>query len=66
MLSGATGRALLFDLDKKFDEQDRLIKYLMKQQNTFEDQLVNMRQSNNKVSDAEHATIGKIEQQVRY
>ena len=30
-LSGSSGRALLFDLDKKFDEQDRLIKYLMQQ-----------------------------------
>ena len=28
-LSGAGGRALLFDLDKKFDEQDRMIKFLM-------------------------------------
>lgn len=66
MLSGATGRALLFDLDKKFDEQDRLIKYLMKQQNTFEDQLVSQRQQSNKLLDTEQAAVGKLESNMRY
>lgn len=42
-LSGSSGRALLFDLDKKFDEQDRLIKYLMQQQDQMTEQLASQR-----------------------
>ena len=32
-LSGSQGKALLFDLDKKFEEQDRMIKFLLSQIN---------------------------------
>jgi hypothetical protein len=36
-MNGAAGRALLHDLDKKFDDQDRLMKYMMEQMSSLED-----------------------------
>ena len=65
-LSGANGRALLFDLDKKFDEQDRLIKYLMQQQASMEDQMISNRQANSKYVESSQQSLGKIENQMRY
>jgi hypothetical protein len=66
VLSGAAGRALLFDLDKRFDEQDRLMKFLMKQQNSVDDQLASQRQLSNKLADGEAASVSKLESQMRY
>lgn len=36
-MNAAQGRAMLADLDRKFDEQDRMIKFLQNQINQIED-----------------------------
>lgn len=52
-LSGAQGRAMLHDLDQKFGEQDRMMKFLQNQLATLEDQLAQSKEMQLKMRDDE-------------
>lgn len=60
-LSGAGGRALLHDLDTKFNEQDRMMKYLLTQIQTLEDQQALAKENTYKIRDADSHHISKLE-----
>ena len=65
-LSGAGGRALLHDLDTKFNEQDRMLKYLMVQIQSIEDGQSTMKDQQYKVRDGDIQTISNIESQMKF
>lgn len=60
-LSGSQGKALLFDLDKKFEEQDRMIKYLLTQIGQIEDQQQSYKELNAKMRDIDADNVSKLE-----
>ena len=65
-LSGAGGRALLHDLDTKFQEQDRLMKYLMNQNSNLEEQISVVKDNQYKLRDGDLTNVGKLENQIRF
>ena len=66
VLGAAGGRALLHDLDSKFNEQDRMLKYLMAQIQGIEDGQSNMKDQQYKVRDGDMQSISKLENQMKF
>ena len=65
-LNSAGGRALLHDLDKKFDDQDRMIKYLLRQYEALESQNSTVKQQQLKLHDQDLNQLAKMENQMKY
>ncbi len=55
------GKALLHDLDQKFESQDRMINYLISQLNSVDQSVQNLNRKAQSISDAERDARGKLE-----
>ena len=60
LLSGASGRALLHDLDSKFSEQDRLLKFMMGQMQGLEENQGQIKNNSNKARDVDSGQLQEL------
>ena len=64
--SGVDGKALLHDLDSKFESQDRMINYLISQLNSVDQTVQNLNRKAQQISDAEREARQKIEGTLKF
>ncbi len=60
------GKALLHDLDQKFESQDRMINYLISQINSMDQTIQNLNRKAQSISDAEREARSKLESNVKF
>lgn len=60
------GKALLHDLDQKFESQDRMINYLISQINSMDQTMQNLSRKAQQISDAERDARAKLESSVKF
>lgn len=60
------GKALLHDLDQKFESQDRMISYLVSQINSMDQSMQNLSRKAQSISDAERDARSKIESNLKF
>ena len=59
--SNLDGKALLHDIDSKFDEQERIIKFLVGQINNLDQNMQSMNKKTQGISDLERDARAKLE-----
>jgi hypothetical protein len=64
--SNVDGKALLHDLDQKFDTQDKMINYLISQINSLESNVQNINRKTQSVVDLERDARSKLENSLKY
>lgn len=64
--AGVDGKALLHDLDMKFEQQERMINYLISQINTMESTVQSLNRKTQSIVDQERDARSKLENTVRY
>lgn len=64
--AGIDGKALLHDLDQKFESQDRMITYLVSQLNGMDQTVQNLNRKAQSISDAERDARSKLESNIKF
>ena len=64
--SSLDGKALLHDLDSKFETQDKMINYLISQINTVETTVQTLNRKAQNIADQERVERSKLESSLKY